>query len=175
MDKDCRFAAEWMRHTGIFVGESFAEKSCFGPEKEVTRGEFVTMLVKALDIPVDEGLTYTGYTDDTPDWLQPYLAAAMRSGLTAGLPEQESFGANQVITGAEVAVMLQNALDLTANTEALAEEDAAIPAWAAASLTPLAASGISLDPAASLTRAQAAEVLYQTSKLAQSNQLELTE
>ena len=77
-----------MRHTGIFVGETVAEQTCFSPEREVTRGEFVTMLVKALDVPVDEGLTYTSCTDEIPEWLQPYLAAAMRAGFTAGLPNQ---------------------------------------------------------------------------------------
>ena len=109
---DCRFAAEWMRHTGIFTGENLAEKSCFSPDKEVTRGEFVTMLVKTLDIPVDEGLVYTGYTDEVPLWLQPYLAAAVRSGLTAGLSHPEIFGAEDVITTAEAAVMVANGLDL---------------------------------------------------------------
>lgn len=141
--KDCRFAAEWMRSTGIFVGETVAETTCFSPSKEVTRGEFVTMLVKALDIPIDEELTYTGYTDEIPQWLQPYLAAAMRSGLTAGLPDQEAFGADQVITGAEVSVLLENALDLTAGQEVFA-----------------------LEAEAPLTRGQAAQVLYQASQMA---------
>ena len=109
---DCRFAAEWMRHTGIFSGENLAEKSCFSPGKEVTRGEFVTMLVKTLDIPVEDGLVYTGYTDEVPVWLQPYLAAAVRSGLTAGLPHPEVFDAGAVITTAEAAVMVGNGLDL---------------------------------------------------------------
>lgn len=110
--RDCRFAAEWMRHTGIFVGENLAEQSCFSPEKEVTRGEFVTMLVKTLDIPVEEGLVYTGYTDEVPVWLQPYLAAAVRSGLTAGMESPEVFAADEVITTAEAAVMVANGLDL---------------------------------------------------------------
>ncbi len=110
--QDCRFAAEWMRHTGIFVGENLAEQSCFSPQKEVTRGEFVTMLVKTLDIPVEEGLVYTGYTDEIPVWLQPYLAAAVRSGLTAGLPHPEAFDAEAVITTAEAAVMVANGLNL---------------------------------------------------------------
>lgn len=111
--QDCRFAAEWMRQTGIFVGENLAEQSCFSPEKEVTRGEFVTMLVKTLDIPVDEGLIYTGYTDEIPTWLQPYLAAAVRSGLTAGLEHPEVFDADAVITTAEAAAMIANGLNLT--------------------------------------------------------------
>ena len=53
---DCRFAGEWMRHTGNVCGENLAEKGCFGPGKEVTRGEFGTMLVKTLDVPVKDNL-----------------------------------------------------------------------------------------------------------------------
>ena len=163
--KDCRFAAEWMKHTGIFVGETLGESTCFCPEKQVTRGEFVTMLVKALDIPADEELTYTGYTDEIPQWLQPYLAAAIRSGLTAGLPWQETFGPEEAITGAEASVLLQNALDLTAAPEAMAQSDVSAPDWAQSSLTALSGSGIFLDPQTILTRADAAQVLYQAALL----------
>lgn len=164
--KDCRFAAEWMKNSGIFVGETVAESTCFCPEKAVTRGEFVTMLVKALDIPTDEGLTYTGYDDEIPQWLQPYLAAAVRSGLTAGLPEQDTFGAEEPITGAEAAVLLQNALDLQTDTEAIAEEDSPIPAWAQMPLAALNGSGIQLEAEAVMTRGQTAQVLYQAAQLA---------
>ena len=163
--KDCRFAAEWMKHTGIFVGETLGESTCFCPEKQVTRGEFVTMLVKTLDIPTDEEVTYTGYTDEIPQWLQPYLAAAIRSGLTAGLPWQETFGPEEAITGAEASVLLQNALDLTAAPEAMAQSDVSAPDWAQSSLTALSGSGIFLDPQSILTRADAAQVLYQAALL----------
>ncbi len=169
LGKECRFAAEWMRHTGIFVGESLAETPCFSPEREVTRGEFVTMLVKALDIPTDEELTDTGYTDEIPQWLQPYLAAAQRAGLTAGLPNQEAFGAGEVITGAEVSVMLQNALDLTMKQEAAATQDEAVPAWAQSAVTVTNDAGFALDAGAPLTRGTAAQVLYQAVKMTDSN------
>lgn len=109
--KDCRFAAEWMRQTGIFTGETVGSSACFSPDRAVTRGEFVTMLVKALDIPVDEELTQTGYTDDIPQWLQPYLAAAVRSGLTDGLANQQVFEQDTPITAAEADVLLKNALN----------------------------------------------------------------
>lgn len=109
--RDCRFAAEWMKQTGIFTGETVGSFACFSPERAVTRGEFVTMLVKALDIPVDEELAKTGYTDDTPKWLQPYLAAAVRSGLTEGLENQQVFEPDSPITAAEADVMLKNALN----------------------------------------------------------------
>lgn len=169
LGKECRFAAEWMRNTGIFVGESLAETPCFSPEREVTRGEFVTMLVKALDIPTDEELTDTGYTDEIPQWLQPYLAAAQRAGLTAGLPNQEAFGAGEVITGAEVSVMLQNALDLTMQQEAAATQDEAVPAWAQSAVTVTNDAGFALEAGAPLTRGAAAQVLYQASKMVSSN------
>jgi len=136
--QDCRFAAEWMRHTGIFVGENLAETACFSPEKTVTRGEFVTMLVKTLEIPVDEGLVYTGYTDEIPTWLQPYLAAAVRSGLTAGLENPEVFDPYAVITTAEAAVMISNGLELAQTFAGGSEEP--------------------------LTRAMAANALYRTAR-----------
>lgn len=109
--KECRFAAEWMKNTGIFVGEQVSGNPCFNPDKPVTRGEFMTMLVKALEIPTEEEITYTGYTDEIPLWLQPYLTAAVRAGLTAGLDNQETFGADSAITVAEASVLLRNALD----------------------------------------------------------------
>ena len=169
--KDCRFAAEWMKNTGIFVGEQMGDNTCFSPEKEVTRGEFVTMLVNALEIPVEEEITFTGYTDEIPEWFRPYLTAAVRSGLTAGLPDQETFGTDIAITGAEAAVMLQNALDLTiplpdSNAEALSREEAlAVPAWAAVALSAMEEHDMALDANAPLTRGDAACLLYQAVKL----------
>lgn len=165
LGKECQFAAEWMKHTGIFIGETLGDKTCFSPEREVTRGEFVTMLVKALDIPTDEDLVYTGYTDEIPQWLQPYLAAAMRAGITAGLQEQEAFGADQPVTGSEAAVMLCNALKL--DQEALGQEEEEVPAWGQDALDALASRGISLDGEDPVTRGVAAQVLYLASKLSQ--------
>lgn len=165
LGKECQFAAEWMKHTGIFIGETLGDKTCFSPERQVTRGEFVTMLVKALDIPTDEDLVYTGYTDEIPQWLQPYLAAAMRAGVTAGLKEQQVFGADEPVTGAEAAVMLCSALKL--EKEALGQEEEATPVWGQDALTALAGRGITLDGDSPVTRGVAAQVLYLASKLNQ--------
>ena len=161
--KECRFAAEWMRNTGIFAGEQLAGSPCFHPDRAVTRGEFVTMLVKALDIPAEEEASFTGYSDEIPLWLQPYLAAAVRSGLTAGLPEQEVFGADTPITGAEAAVMLQNALDLRVamqeDTQTAAESTS--PVWAQTAVNTLSDNGFALDAETILTRGETAQILYQ--------------
>lgn len=169
--RDCRFAAEWLRNTGLFAGERIGQEMCFYPDKEVNRGEFLAMVVQALDIPV-ENTAYSAVPEDTPQWLKPYLAAALRSGLIAGWPDTESgsFCAEQPITGAEAAVMLQNALDLTISQQTLeaeqAEDPVQVPAWAAVSLTALEENGIALDASVALTRGMAAKVLYQVSYLA---------
>ena len=161
---DCRFEAEWLKNTGLFTGETISGEPCFFPEKAVSRGDFLAMVVKALEIPAEED--FSNIPTDVPLWLKPYVGAAMRSGLLEGCPETEtgSFDANAPITGAEAAVMLQNALDLTL-TETAAEEDSEIPVWAADSLAVMDENGIALQFDQVLTRAQAAEVLYRISFL----------
>lgn len=162
----CRFAAEWMRNTGLFTGESVGGTDCFFPEKQVTRGEFMTMLVKSLQLPVDTQQVYASLPEDTPEWLKPYLAAAMRAGLTAGLPASETgaMNLNGPISGEEVAVMLQNALDFQVPAD---EETADAPAWAQDAVSAMAAQGMTVPVGESLTRGQAAEILYQVNELAQ--------
>ena len=162
-----------MRNTGLFVGEKIGGQECFHPDKTVSRGEFLAMVVQALEIPVENG-SYEDIPADTPQWLKPYLAAAMRSGLTAGWPETEtgSFLADQSITGAEAAVMLQNALDLSISRETLEKMESGatgeqeVPVWAAVSLTAMEDNGIALNANAALTRGEVAQVLYQVSELA---------
>ena len=135
---DCRFAAEWMKNTGIFVGEKLDGNACFQPERNVSRGEFLAMLVRTLEIPAEDTPVASGY-EDAPQWLQPYLNAALRAGLTAGLPQGQY---DEPITGTEAAAMIRNALDIeVVETFALGEEP--------------------------LTRADAALALYQTFRLAE--------
>ena len=165
----CRFAAEWMKNTGLFVGEQVGGSYCFNENRSVSRGEFLTMALQVLGIPVDTDATYTGYSDETPAWLKPYLAAALRAGMTAGLPADETgaFGAEQAITGAEAAVMLQNAMDLTVSTAAVENLDESVPEWAAAAVAAMSESGIPVSVDTVLTRGQAAVLLYEISKLAE--------
>jgi len=121
-----------------------------------------------LGIPVEQNTAYTGY-EDAPQWLQPYLAAALRAGLTAGLPAEESgsFEANRPITGGEAAVMLQNALDLAVTTVVDEGRDD-VPRWAAVAVTALQDHGISTDAMKELTRGDTAKLLYRVSTVAAS-------
>ena len=160
--KDCRFAAEWMKNTGLFIGESINGETCFQPEKAVTRGEFVAMLVQSLQIPVEEDATDAGFADNIPSWLRPYLAAAQRAGLMEHWQDGNVFSAEKPITGAEAAVMLQNALELP--TAAVSTEDG-YPEWAESAMATMAENGIVLQNAA-MTRAQVAMALYEASRMA---------
>ena len=168
--ESCRFAAEWMKNTGIFVSEAISGNRCFRPDKDVSRGEFLTMLVSVLEMELDTEVSYTGFEGESPDWLKPYLAAAMRSGLMAGIPDADTFDVNETITGAEAAVMLQNELDLSrlsdaADAVAADAEDTALE-WASDAIQILSDHGITLDAESNLKRGEAAEVIYQVSQLA---------
>ena len=164
----CRFAAEWMKNTGLFVGEQIGGEFCFNENKTVTRGEFLTMMIKTLNIPVSEQTSYIGYSDAIPQWLQPYVAAALRSGLTAGLPSSESgiFGAEEAVTGGEVAVMLQNAMDLAVSTSSMDEVNTEEPDWAMAAVTAMNENGIAITASQIMTRGEVAQLLYQISQMA---------
>ena len=158
--KDCRFAAEWMKNTGIFVGESLGGSPCFSPDRTVSRGEFVTMLVRTLNLPTDPDLTETGYTD-VPDWLKPYLAAAIRSGLTTGLTTADGFGPDLPVTAEEAAAMLCSALQLEP------QEQTVLSSPEGEAFTPVEVAlqnGFDLIPGQTLTRSDCASLLYQTSQ-----------
>ncbi len=156
---DCRFAAEWLKNTGLFAGELVAGQVCFQPEKTVSRAEFVSMLVQTLGLRTESEAAGTGFSDEVPTWLKPYLAAAQRAGLTAGWPNGSQFGAQAPITGAEAALMIQNALDLPTSVMAgdLVLTDLA--------LAIMAENGIALNAGDALTRADVAQALYRVSRL----------
>ena len=156
----CQFAAEWLRQSGIFEAENIGGDSCFCPEKVVSQGEFLAMVVKTLNIPAQEN-AYDALPADTPTWLKPYLAAAIRSGLPANL--SQDFRADAPITAEDAAVILQNALDLSVSTDADMEDQTV----AVIAMTVMADHGVNLPAGAVLTRADAAQVLYRVSQLAQ--------
>ena len=136
-----QFEAEWLRNTGIFQGEKFGNSLCFQPEKPVSRGEFMAMVMRLFsDDPGTETLN-----QDIPSWLQPYYAAALRSGFLTDFPLEDL---NAPITPQEAAAFLQNVLDV--------EESSA--------LTVMQEDGLLLCAGDTLTRADAATLLYQLSQ-----------
>ena len=165
LGSNCRFAAEWLKNTGIFAGEQLGDDCCFSPGKAVTRGEFLAMTMQALGMPADRQANATGFEDDCPGWLMPYLAAAQRSGLVRGYATETGalFKADQPITGAEAAAMLTGALDLPAAT---VSQDTGMTVWASTALATVNENGILLTDSQTVTRAEAANALYAAAQLA---------
>ncbi len=162
MGLDCRFEAEWLRNTGLFVGEQMGQSQCFQPEKTVSQGQFLAMVMQMLEIPLREQTVFPEMTTNAPQWLRPYLAAALRSGLVANLPED--FNGSAPITGAEAAVILQNALDLSRQQASEADETAT---YTDTALAVMNENGLMLTADGELTRAQVANILYKAYSLAQ--------
>ena len=164
----CQFEAEWLRNAGLFEGEKVNGQDCFSPDKPVSRGQFLAMAVELLRVP-DRQVSAKAMPENTPEWLKPYLTAAIRSGMTEKLPDWQTASMEEPITGAEAAVMLQNALDLSVPQQALetaAMEETEGPDWAVSSLQILAENGIELAGEQVLTRAAAAKTLYEVRDLA---------
>jgi len=152
---DCRFEAEWLRNTGLFVGEQIGDQNCFQPEKPVSKGEFLTMALQVLGI--EPGQESVAVSEDAPQWLKPYLAAALRAGMLAGWTDTQSY--SDAITGSEAAAMLLCALDLGHTGQD-------VEAWAQTAVTVMNENGFCFTADAPMTRAQAAVTLYQLSKIA---------
>lgn len=176
------FYAMWLKEAGLFTGATVGGNLCFEPEKTVSRGEFLVMVMKLVDAQADEtGLT-SGFSDEaaTPVWLQPYIVSALGSGMISGVSSEDGvvFRPEAALSRAEAAVMLQNVLQLPAPTAktVFSETDAeAVPVWAADATAALSAAGISLGDTAqadAITRREVAKLLYEVSNLIAGEALE---
>lgn len=176
------FYAMWLKEAGLFIGATVGGNLCFEPEKTVSRGEFLVMVMKLVDAQADEtGLT-SGFSDEaaTPVWLQPYIVSALGSGMISGVSSEDGvvFRPEAALSRAEAAVMLQNVLQLPAPTAktVFSQTDAdAVPAWAADATAALSAAGISLGDTAqadAITRREVAKLLYEVSNLIAGETLE---
>ena len=183
MDGDSdAFYAMWLKEAGLFTGATVGGNLCFEPEKTVSRGEFLVMVMKLVDAQADEtGLT-SGFSDEaaTPVWLQPYIVSALGSGMISGVSSEDGvvFRPEAALSRAEAAVMLQNVLQLPAPTAktVFSQTDAdAVTAWAADATAALSAAGISLGDTAqadAITRREVGKLLYEVSNLIAGETLE---
>ncbi len=165
-----QFEAQWLRNTGIFQGEKLGNALCFQPEKTVTRGEFLAMVMKLLEVPDAAGAETLNQS--VPQWLQPYYAAAMRSGFMTNFPMEQL---DAPISPKEAAVLLQNALELESKAplckEGSAEGGGGLPSdeaptFADEALAVMNQNGLLISDSEVLTRAEVAQLLYQVSHIA---------
>ena len=168
-----QFEAMWLREAGLFSGKMLTDTACFEPDASLTRGEFLVMVMNLAEISLDDAQETSGFSDEasTPAWMQPYLSTALRCGIITGTSSAEGlvFQANESITCAQAAVMVQNILDLPQpETKLVFADDTVLPAWAEDSVQALSQAGLNLsctDYNRTLTRREAANMLYQMSQL----------
>lgn len=144
----------------------------FVPNATLTRGQFITMLLRAYGVAAVTNPT-DNFSDAGSTYYTGYLAAAKKLGITTGVGNNK-FAPDQAITRQEMFTLLYNALKafdkLPSGTsgKTLADfTDAGIVAsWAKDAMTALVKGGTVtgdgglLTPAATTTRAEMAQVLH---------------
>lgn len=90
----------------------------FGTDDQTTRGEFATLLVKGLNLPINSDTTLTPrtFSDVSPGtitatWSYDYIETAARAGIITGQTDG-FYGPDQPITREQAAVMIARALNL---------------------------------------------------------------
>ena len=142
----------------------------FRPADNITREEFVKMLVIAFNMESDSAVC--NFTDvDKDNWSYSYIAAATTNGIVNGISDSE-FGFGLPITRQDMAVMIYrtlgaNAGDVTADFKDFAE----IAPYAKDAVSYLGTEGIingtgsgNFEPAKSATRAECAKLIYEIIK-----------
>lgn len=153
---------------GIINGYS---DNTFRGENKVAREEFAKMLVSAFDLKAVEDAAVDFDDVGIDHWSYEYIKTAFSLGIVKGTDEN-SFGTGSAITRADMAVMLDRAMQAVGyanrgNENISFTDEQNIPAYAKDSVQKLTALGIingfsdgSFKPDESLTRAQAAKVIF---------------
>ena len=148
----------------------------FGPDENLTRGQFVVMLLNAYGISPDRKSEFSGvspFGDAGNAYYTDYLLVAKGLGIVNGVGNNQ-FTPEKEISRQEMFVMLYNALkafdELPAATGGRKLSDFSdagqAASWAQDALKALLGSGVisgsggKLSPAATTTRAEMAQVMY---------------
>ncbi|GGD91031.1 S-layer homology domain-containing protein [Paenibacillus nasutitermitis] len=141
----------------------------FKPSKSITRAEFVSVLVKAFDLPAKDGKTFTDITDH---WAKSFIATAAAHGIISGYSDT-AFGPNNLITREQMAQMIVSASNIELVSSGKTYKDSAdISGWAkAAVLTAVSKELIggyedgTLKPKGNATRAEAVTIILRALNL----------
>lgn len=156
-------AIEGLYKKGAINGKT---ESLFAPEDNITREEFVAVIVRALG--VDYKVSDMKFSDVLAGaWYEKYISAAVAEGIVSG-KDDGTFGIGENITRQDMAVMMCRALKIQDSAE-LDEftDDADISEYAKDSVYIMRDMGIingfsdgSFIPKKNATRAEAAVMIY---------------
>lgn len=146
---------------GIVNGVSATE---FNPTANVTREQFVKMIVGALGLDIID-TTVTFNDVDAKAYYAPYVATAVQNGIVKGVSD-EWFGVGENITREDMATIIYRALGLTGTNLPAFADAADIAGYAQPAVAELATLGVitgyedgTFAPKANATRAEAAVVI----------------
>ncbi|MEW9672586.1 multicopper oxidase domain-containing protein [Ammoniphilus sp. 3BR4] len=145
------------------------EDGTFRPMGDVTREQFVTMLVQAKGFDLVKGKT--SFSDVAESrWSNPYIEAALDAGVMAKGEYGSAFSPNQPISRQEMAIMAARSLALPLNEKASSFKDRAKVERHAGLIGAAVQAGIvtgfpdgTFRPADRVTRAQAAVIIARAS------------
>ncbi len=135
----------------------------FKPNANITRAEFVTVLVKAFKLESKSGKVFP---DTVNSWAKDYIATATAYGIASGYNDQ-NFGADDLITREQMVVMVIKAAQLAPASAGIVFADSnSISAWARESIATALNKGIikgfpdnTIRPGNNASRAEAITVI----------------
>lgn len=159
------FTADLMKK-GIVEGY---EDNTIRPDLNLTRGEFVALLCRAIGLNSGDG-EVEGYTDVKGHWSETYIAAAQKAGVLSSHPVSLQFQPDAKLTRIDMAEMVANVLSAFQVTVPAAEltfnDTQSLSAHQIQSLRAVVGAGIiggypdgSFKPKGLLTRAEAFKVV----------------
>lgn len=163
-------AAQYLAEKGIFTGAQIGDQYYFEPDRTVSRGEFLALVMETTGREVTP-VTMTGFCDDEaiPTWAKAYAAAGVTDGIMEGniTVNGVAFQADKPITFNEAATVLNRVLSvMDVDLSTWYAEREAVPSWAAQavanmeSVSVLAAGSFgSATMADAVTRADVAQML----------------
>ena len=154
---------------GIISGRS---ETVYAPADNVTRSEFVKMVVLAFNISDNGGrIPFTDVSED--GWDREYISAAYNAGIIDGISASE-FGCSMPITRQDMAVIIQRASgieNIDTDTAEKFADDWQISNYAYNAAYALKSEGVMVgdnnnmfNPKNTATRAEAAKVIYTASR-----------
>ena len=170
------WAAVTLAEEGIFVGENIAGEYIFRPDAQLTRGQFLSMCMKAAGSELMYDVVDTGFADDDaiPTWLKPYAGTAFSKGYIRGSESEDGlvFAENETISAMEAAYILDNVISVTDVVAVWFSFDQFLPEWAVQSAANLSACEVIPESLSlldeSVSRSEAAEMICRAMALADS-------
>lgn len=174
-DNPSHYSAIKLKEKNILVGEKIGEEYLFYPDRQVTRQEFLMLLLSASRTGEPEACVNTGLANDgeIPLWLKPYV----KQGIDKGIITEDTFVPDEIPTRAEAVVLVSRAAGMAdVDKETLHLSDtAAIPDWALQAYLNLTAYDMldlydgAAHPTEALTRDTLADLIWQLWKYTDQN------